>query len=63
LILNQTEAAFLDFKRNEFPQHARATYESLLNGYRRKDKVELMKVLSVPLYDVFLPIFLILITF
>jgi hypothetical protein len=51
-VLNQTETAFIDFKRGEFPDTAKEIYDNVLVAYRKKDKVDLMKSLSGPLYDV-----------
>ena len=53
MILSQTESAFLDFRRKEFPVVAKDNYYELLKAYKRKDKVALMKVLSIPLNDVY----------
>lgn len=53
LILNQTESFFIDFKRKEFPNFARDRYYTLQTAFKRKDKVDLMKLLSIPLYDIF----------
>lgn len=53
MILSQTESAFLDFRRKEFPVVAKDNYYELLKAYKRKDKVSLMKVLSIPLNDVY----------
>ncbi len=52
MILSQTESAFLDFKRNAFPNQARDQYDLVLKAYKRKDKVDLMKNLSVPMFNV-----------
>lgn len=49
--MNQTESVFIDFKRKEFPNTARDQYHRLYEALERKDKVELMKIVSVPLYD------------
>ena len=53
MILSQTESAFLDFRRKEFPVVAKDNYYELLKAYKRKDKVALMKFISIPLNDVF----------
>ncbi len=52
IILNTTEQIFLDFKKNTFHETARDKYHDTMVAYKRKDKVDLMKHLSVPLYDV-----------
>ena len=44
----------MDFKKNEFPVLVKDNYYDLLRAYKKKDKVALMQLLSVPLYDVFL---------
>ncbi|CAD8079181.1 unnamed protein product [Paramecium sonneborni] len=60
LALNQTEQCFidirnlnsLDFKRSQFPLFAKNRYFEFLEAYNRKDKVDLIRLLSVPLLDV-----------
>jgi len=42
----------MDFKKNTFHETAREKYHDTLKAYKRKDKIDLMKHLSVPLYDV-----------
>ena len=53
IVLNTTEQIFMDFKKNTFHETAREKYHDTLKAYKRKDKIDLMKHLSVPLYDVF----------
>ncbi|EAR94558.1 phosphatidylinositol 4-phosphate 5-kinase (macronuclear) [Tetrahymena thermophila SB210] len=53
LVLNTTESIFLDFKKSTFHEVARDKYFDTLTAYKRKDKVDLMKHLSIPLYDIF----------
>lgn len=50
--LNLAEGCFVDFRRKDFPAQAAEFYLTLNKAVHRKDKVELMKRLSVPLYDV-----------
>ncbi|CAK77647.1 unnamed protein product (macronuclear) [Paramecium tetraurelia] len=52
LALNQTESCFIDFKRSQFPLFAKDRYFEFLETYNRKDKVDLIRLLSVPLYDI-----------
>ncbi|CAD8074156.1 unnamed protein product [Paramecium sonneborni] len=52
LALNQTESCFIDFKRSQFPLFAKDRYFEFLEAYNRKDKVDLIRLLSVPLYDI-----------
>eukprot|EP01015_Nassula_variabilis_P023309 TRINITY_DN4352_c0_g1_i7.p1 TRINITY_DN4352_c0_g1~~TRINITY_DN4352_c0_g1_i7.p1 ORF type:complete len:168 (-),score=21.29 TRINITY_DN4352_c0_g1_i7:131-634(-) len=52
-VINQTEGCFVDFKRKEFPAQAADIYLKVFEAYKRKDKVDLMKYLSIPLYDIF----------
>jgi len=51
-IIKQTEATFLDFKKKTFHEDAKYLYDDVYSAYYRKDKVELMKFLSAPLYEV-----------
>ena len=55
--LSQTESCFIDFKRKTFPEMARNQYHLIYEAHRRKDKVDLMKLLSVPLFDVYFILF------
>ena len=57
VVLNQTESVFMDFKRKNFPVDARNQYHKVFEAYKKKDKVDLMKILSVPLFDVILIFF------
>jgi len=52
VVLNQTESVFMDFKRKNFPVDARNQYHKVFEAYKRKDKVDLMRILSVPMFDV-----------
>ena len=51
-ILTQTESAFIDFSKKTIPDHATLSYERMYEAYKKKDRVGLMKSLSIPLYDV-----------
>ncbi|EGR33489.1 phosphatidylinositol-4-phosphate 5-kinase, putative [Ichthyophthirius multifiliis] len=53
IALNSTKAIFQDFKPNLYHETARDKYLDVFNAYKKHDKVELMKHLSVPLYDIF----------
>ncbi|CAD8168505.1 unnamed protein product [Paramecium octaurelia] len=50
--LNQAESCFIDFKRSQFPLFAKDRYFEFVEAYNRKDKVDLIRLLSVPLYDI-----------
>ena len=50
--MSQTETVFLDFKRKEFPVTARNQYHKVFEAYKKKDKIDLMKLLSIPMFDV-----------
>lgn len=52
IILNQTESIFIDFKRKTFPEIARNQYHKVYEAVKRKDKIDLMRVVSIPYYDV-----------
>eukprot|EP00357_Protocruzia_adherens_P037721 CAMPEP_0115042932 /NCGR_PEP_ID=MMETSP0216-20121206/46562_1 /TAXON_ID=223996 /ORGANISM="Protocruzia adherens, Strain Boccale" /LENGTH=126 /DNA_ID=CAMNT_0002425145 /DNA_START=91 /DNA_END=468 /DNA_ORIENTATION=- len=47
------EQDFAHFKRKEFPDTAVDIYDDLLKAYKRRDKVELMRILSAEYYDIF----------
>ena len=51
--LSQTESVFLDFKRKTFPNLAISKHVNLHAYLKEKNKVELMKLLSYPLYENF----------
>ncbi|KRX06589.1 hypothetical protein PPERSA_13068 [Pseudocohnilembus persalinus] len=51
MVCNTTQSVFIDFKRSTFPEVAKDKYYDILQAYKRKDKVDLMKYLSIPLYD------------
>lgn len=52
MIMNQTETVFLDFKRKEFPVTARNHYHKVFEAFKKKDKIDLMNLLSIPMFDV-----------
>ena len=43
---------FNTFKRKEFNDFAYNRYLEFVNAHKRKDKVDLINILSIPLYDV-----------
>jgi hypothetical protein len=52
IVLNQSEAIFNTFKRKEFNDFAYNRYLEFVSAYKKKDKVDLINILSIPLYDV-----------
>ena len=56
-VLNQSEGLFLDFDRKIFPEQSAYIYNEIVEGFKKKDKVTLIRYCSVPIYDVFLIIF------